>query len=243
MNKNIVAIVGFILVAIIAWQGYLLNKQTSPKKPEKEEPKITVEIEKPQPPKTEVHIAAQTPLDANAEEFIDRKKIEEDLKKLFHDLFGNPKVQAQIRSNIEQIKREFKEGITQLQSELANLSEEFQKSAHKDPFLAELFGSLKLPKMLRFEDKGDYYAITLDVPGGKEADIDIRTKKNLLIVTMKHTVKKETNTSAGIVKKEVLQTSRDIILIPKDAFIDKLDTQYKEGKLYIIVPKAKRIRT
>ena len=243
MNKNIVAIIGFILVAIIAWQGYLLNKQAAPQKPKKEEPKITVEIEKPQPPRPDVHIATKTPRDTNAEEFIDQKKIEEDLKKLFHDLFGNPKVQAEIQKNVEEIQRHFKEGITQLQSELANLAKEFQESTQKDPFLSELFSGLKLPKMLQFEDKGDYYAITLDVPGGKEADIDIRTKKNLLIVTMKHTVTKETNTSAGLVKKEVVQTSRDIILIPKDAFIDKLDTEYKNGKLYIVVPKAKRIRT
>ena len=88
MKKNIVAFIGFVLIAIIAWQGYLLNKKTTPQPPEKEEPKITVEIEKPQPPAPDVHIKTRKSPDTNAEEFIDQKKVEKDLKALFHDLFG-----------------------------------------------------------------------------------------------------------------------------------------------------------
>ena len=247
MNKNIVTLVGIFLVGIIAYQAYLLGKLEAEQKTktEKPEPKITVEIEKPTAPATPTHTSRSvTPANqathataAGNEPLIDEKKIKEDFNRLIQDIFGNPKVQAEIQNNISQMQKELEEGMNQFQKELLSMTAEFQKAAKDDPLLSGLMKNFKLPKMLSFHEEGNHYTLTLDVPDNEKSSVDVKVKKGILIVSIHKVTMEKIEENGVLVEKELKEDKQLLVTVPKDADIEKLETKYDNGKLKLILPK------
>lgn len=243
MNKNIIVLIGFVLVGIIAYQAYLLGKKEASsvhaaQKVEKAEPKITVEIEKPEPTATHQPRAAAT--ESNATGFDPKEleaKIKEDFGHLVKDIFGNPKVKAEIQQNMQQMQSQMEEGVSEMQKAIIAMTRELQKASKEDPVLAEIFGSMPLPKALAFEDNGSRYTLTLDVPKDAKSSVDVKVKNGMLIVTIHQVVQEAHEENGVMVKKELTRKKEVLVTVPEDAMIEKLETKYDDGKLRLIVPK------
>ncbi len=233
MNKNLIYFIITILVATIAFQSYLLYKKDNESQNDlnitkdiikKDEPKITINIDK-----TPLKVETQNEINESISNF-KPDQIEKDITKIFTDLFNS----KEVKEGIKQFKEQAKEGIKQLQEELQTLPEEFDKLSKelkKDPFFSQLIEGLKNTKELKLEDLGDQYYLKTGVPGGKDSTVDIKTKNGILTIII---VQKEDNNRTI----EDRQT-QDIVLLPEDAFIDHLKTNYENGILEIIIPKIK----
>ncbi len=266
MNKNVITLIGLVLVGIIGYQAYLLNKTTDTDKNKveikKHEPKITVNIEKKtieeevkelnKPKKdirqTQPKIAVQNNFSQNQldpNEILDEKVIKQDMEKLFKDIFGNPKLQEGIKNGISQMQGQIEQALKQMQKELENLPNELEKI--DDPFfkdlLAGITGGIAQTSTLQFTDRGDNYYIILNIPGGSDSNIDIKTKDNVLTLTITQKSVQNSQNSSTTVHSESLSKNQNVIIIPDDAFIDKLQTNYENGVLEIIVPKVSKVNS
>ncbi len=250
MNKNLIYFIITILVATIAFQSYLLYKKDKPTQNDlnitkeitkKDEPKITINIDKTPLVVEKTQEKAHAPNIANNltddQEDIDNplpnfdpKQIEKDITKIFTDIFNS----HEMKEGLKQFKEQAQEGIKQLQEGLQKLPQEFDKLSgelKKDPFFSQLLEGLKHTRELKLEDQGDSYYLKTDVPGGKDSTIDIKTKNNILTIVIVQ--KEESNTTIQD------RRSQEIVLLPEDAFIDHLKTNYENGILEITIPKIK----
>ncbi|MCH9814467.1 MAG: Hsp20/alpha crystallin family protein [Epsilonproteobacteria bacterium] len=253
MNKNIIIAIGFILVAIIGYQAYLLNK-TEPKEEKiipKDEPEITLNIEKKsiekrvkelnQPQTNLTPNTPETQAQIDPDEMFDEELIKEDINKLFRDIFGNPKLQEGIKQGMAQMQTQLQEGLKEMEKNLGNLTQEFDRLSENDPFFKDLLSGFAQTKRLQFTDRGDDYYLKLNIPGGADSKIDIKTKENLLTLTIIQKIIEEQQTQNSTVHTERMKQHQNILLIPDDAFIDQLTTKYQDGTLEITIPKITKV--
>lgn len=255
MNKNIVIAIGFILVAIIGYQAYLLNKPDTAieEAVQKDEPKITVNIEKksieqevkelnkPQSNLTPKEPQTKNQIDPN--EMFDEEVIKEDLNRLFKNIFGNPKLQEGIKEGMQQMQEQLQEGLKEMEKGLGDFSKEFESLSQNDPFFKDLLSGFADTKRLKFTDRGDDYYLKLNIPGGADSKIDIKTKENLLTLTITQKIIEDQQSQNSTIHKESMKQHQNLMLIPDDAFIDKLETKYKDGTLEITIPKITKVHS
>ncbi len=243
MNKNLIALIGIVLVAIIAWQAYMLGKKeaaSAPQSPKvvKNEPKITVEIEKEQPVTQQPPAKMATEPNAtaaNAKAL--EEKVREDFSQLIKDIFGNPQVKAQIQQNIQQMQQELSQGMNEFQKAIVEMTAQLQQASREDPLLKELFQNFPMPKALEFAQKGNLYVLDIDVPDNNKSTVDVKVKKGFLIVRINEVTKESHEENGVVVEKELVHKKQVLVRVPDDAMIEKLQTKYTKGKLEIIVPK------
>lgn len=251
MNKNIITLIGFILVAIIGYQAYLLNKSSDTPlfEAKKQQPNITVNIEKKSIEKEvrELNQPKSNLTPTEPQEMFDEELIKQDLGRLFSNIFGNPKLQEGIKEGMKEMEQQLKQGLKEMEKGLGDLSGEFDKLSHDDPFFKDLLsglaGGFAQTNRLQFTDRGDDYYLKLDIPGGDESNIDIQTKANLLTLTITQKTTQEKQTKNSTMHSESLKKNQNILLIPDDAFIDKLSTKYDNGILEITVPKINKVKS
>ncbi len=241
MNKNLIAIIGLILVGIIGYQAYLLGKKDAKLQKDLQEPKITVTIDKDiQQQVKKAKSSAQTPQNIHPQEpLVDEKKLKDDLNKLFKDLFGNPKIKHEIQKNITQMQEQLQTGMQEFQKEMLQMTQELQKASKSDDLLNGLFKNFNLPKMAQFTDKGDHYYLQTSVPSNDKSAVDVQVKQGFIRIVINHLYNEDRQENGIVVKKEVHSKKQIFVTIPKDANIQKIKTNYKDGLLEIFIPKIK----
>ncbi len=241
MNKNLIAVVGLILVGIIGYQAYLLGKKDAKLQKSIQEPKITVTIDKNTLPQTKT-VKKATPSSSTLkpeEPLVDEKQLKNDLNKIFKDIFGNPKVKHEIEKNINQMQEQLQDGMQEFQKEMLQMTQELQKASKNDDFLKGLFKNFNLPKMEQFTDKGDHYYLQTAVPSNDKSAVDVQVKRGFIRILINRIYNENTEENGVVVKKEVHSKKQLFIAIPKDADIQNIKTNYKDGILEITIPKTK----
>lgn len=248
-NQKLILTIGFILLAIIGYQGYLLYQKDAPQEEQiiekkivkKDAPEIHINIDK--TPSTDTSsVDTQTPAKSNLSDEeraqLDQENIEQSIQNLFKSIFASKEVQDSISEIQKQAQEGFKELQAQLQdfpSQLDNLSKEMKS----DPFFGQILGQLKNFSGKQLEDKGDYYYLQTAVAGGKESKIDIQTKGKFLTIMIEGKEEMTKETQSGTITQSSAQMRKEIIMIPSDALVEKLQTNYENGILEITIPKVK----
>ncbi len=247
MNKNAILGVGFVLLAIIAYQGYLLSQKDAPQKDaviekkiiKKDAPEITINIDKTKDTK-EARSVPQTPATAKLTDEERRQKDQENIEKSIQDVFKSIFASKEVQDGLNQFKQQAQEGVKELQKELENLPskiDSLQSELKDDPFFSQLLGQLKGFGGKQLEDKGDYYYLKTAVAGGKESKVDIQTKGNFLTVMISAKESKTTTTNNTTMHQNSSHNSKNVLLLPADALVEKLQTKYENGILEITIPK------
>ena len=237
MNKNLVIGIGFILVGIIAYQGYLLYKKDHPdfkinsiaKKTEVDEPKISVHIAPQKSSHPTSNQNMQTP-SSQSNLSSDEERIKKSFENLLQSIFSSKEVQE----GLAEFKSQAQEGFKQLQKELQNLPKQLDNLSNElkdDPIFSQLFENIKNITASKLEDRGDYYYTKLTLPNPKNSKVDINADERFL--TIKISQKRESNST--ISTKE----TKTLISIPDDALVQKLQSSYKNGIIEIKIPKIK----
>jgi HSP20 family molecular chaperone IbpA len=241
-NKNIILSIGFILLLVIAYQAYLLYQVNHPISNEKikeikmknDEPQVTLNIGKTSSKNTR----SISTLTQEQQIELDQKRIENSIQDLFKSIFASKEVQ----DGLTQFKAQAQMGLQELQKELQNLPKELDKLSLEmkdDPILSQLFQSLKGIKGGVFEDRGDYYFTKITLVDGKNSKVDISTDEHfltILITNKKNQIKKMNNST---ISQSSSSSSKNIIALPNDALVEKLQTKYENGILEITIPKIK----
>jgi HSP20 family molecular chaperone IbpA len=192
----------------------------------KEGPKVTINIQKNE---SKVTTANNFNHDNNQSVKELEQTLKKDFQKIFKDIFGNKEVQTQIKESVTEFKKGLNQAITELQKQVNELSK-------NDDFFNDLLKELGAGSYKVFEDKGSFYELKIDLHQDKNAKVDIDSKGDILSV--KVTSKIEQKTDNKIVKKESMKSY--IVKIPKDAVLDMIKSEYKDGMLYITIPKKGR---
>jgi len=221
-------ILSLVIVALIGAVGYLwVQLQDVKKELKKEEPKVTINIQKSSPvvshTRSNYHDNNQSTDDLD-------KVIKKDFQKIFKDIFGNKEVQKQIKESVAEFKKGLNQAITELQKQVQTMDKESGNVF--DQLLKELgAGEFKV-----FEDKKDFYELKIDLHHDKNAKVEIDANGNLLSIKVTSHIEKKVQNK--IVKQESLKSY--LVKIPNDAVIDMIRSEYKDGMLYITVPKKGR---
>jgi len=248
MNKNIVLGIGFILLAIIGYQGYLLSQKDTPRDKKviekkivkKDAPEININIDKTPPAKTSRAANPQIPASSHLTEeqrrIQDQENIEKSIQNVFKSIFASKEVQ----DGLQQFKQQAQQGVQELQKELEQLPskiDSLQSQLKDDPFFSQILGQLKGFGGKQLEDKGDYYYLKTPVIGGKDSKIDIQTKGNFLTIMIEDKKSKTSTANHTTTSQSTSSSSKNVLLLPADALVEKLQTHYENGILEITIPK------
>jgi len=237
MNKNLVIGIGFILVGIIAYQGYLLYKKDHPnfqissiaKEAKVDEPKISVHITPQKGSNPTPNQNMQTP-SPQSNLSSDEEKIKKSFENLLQSIFNSKEVQE----GLAEFKTQAQEGFKQLQKELQNLPKQLDNLSNElkdDPIFSQLFENIKNISASKLEDKGSYYYTKIKLANPKNSKVDINADDKFLTIKISQSIE----SNGTISTKE----EKRLISIPDDAFIQKLQSSYKNGLLEIKIPKIK----
>jgi len=246
-NKNITLGIGFILVAIIAYQGYLLYQKENPTK--ETVTTTTTKIVKKDEPEVNINIGtAKTSRNSTTNQVsnlsqqertdLDQKRIEDSIQDLFKSIFASKDVQ----DGLSEFKAQAQSGFAQIQKELENLPQQLDNLSNQmqgDPFLGQLFEGLKGLQGTSLEDKGSHYYTQIKLPDGKNSKIDISTNDNFLTISVGTKEQKTTKSQNSTITQLSSSSSKNIIALPADALVEKLQTTYKDDILEITIPKIK----
>jgi HSP20 family molecular chaperone IbpA len=239
MNKNLTIGIGFVLVGIIAYQGYLLYKKDHPNfqitnavsKKAVDEPKISVHIE----PKKSINQTPKqnsTPQISNSQSNLNSD--EERIKKSFQNLLQSIFASKEVQEGLAEFKSQAQEGFKQMQKELQNLPKQLDNISSElkdDPIFSQFFDNIKNITASKLEDKGDYYYTKLTLPDPKNSKVDINADDKFLTIK----ISQKTESNSTISTKE----TKTLISIPNDALVQKLQSSYKNGIIEIKIPKIK----
>ncbi len=101
-------------------------------------------------------------------------------------------------------------------------------------------GMMYSPEMdIKQTDK--QYFITLDLPGMEKDKIDVQIKEGMLIVSGERRSEKKDNKNNQFYRQErSFGSFMQAIPLPKDAQTDKIDANYKNGVLTVIIDRLKK---
>jgi len=246
-NQKLILAIGFIMLGVIGYQGYLLSQRDASHEDtiiekkiiKKDAPEININIDKTPPSKT-VKNSTSSPAISNLTDEerheVDQKNIEKSIQDVFKSIFASKEVQ----DGLTQFKTQAQEGMQELQKELENLPskiESMQSELKDDPFFSQILGQLKGFGGKQLEDKGDHYYLKTNIPGGKESKVDIQTKGHFLTIMIDAKDKKTAQTANGKMMQSSSQSSTSSLVLPADALVEKLQTNYENGVLEITIPK------
>ena len=90
-------------------------------------------------------------------------------------------------------------------------------------------------------DKGDKYVLEAELPGFDKKDISLDISGNTLTLSAQHSVEKENKDDANYVCKERSYGSYSRSFNITGIEADKIDAEYKDGILYMTLPKKQTV--
>lgn len=116
----------------------------------------------------------------------------------------------------------------------------FNRFQTSDDF-GRLFKSYSFSPDINLEDKGDHYLVTVDLPGGEDAQTAVKIEGQALIISgsIKSDSKQE---DKGHFLRQERRTGKfeRMITLPSPVSADKMTTTVNKGVLRIMVPKASK---
>jgi HSP20 family protein len=127
-----------------------------------------------------------------------------------------------------------------LQQEMNRVFEKFDKRLFSEGLVNPFFDDFTLSSVRAdMKDRGDSYEIKVDLPGSKDANINVKVEGNLLQIDAKVEKQQQKKGEHYIKRERVLNSFHRTLTLPKDADSDKLKSDYKEGVLTVIIPKKR----
>jgi HSP20 family molecular chaperone IbpA len=98
-------------------------------------------------------------------------------------------------------------------------------------------GMYKLSAQSDFTDKGDHYEMVTNIPESKENHIDIRTRNGMISISAKIVHEEQQKTNGMISTSKSIQSYQQSTSLPSDADEGKIKSEFKDGRLVIVIPK------
>ena len=100
-------------------------------------------------------------------------------------------------------------------------------------------GTYHLTSRSMFADKGDRYEMITEIPESKENNINIRVENGMLNISAKIVHEEKRKINGYVSTSRSVQVYQNAVSLPADADENGIKTEFKNGKLVIVVPKKK----
>ncbi len=131
----------------------------------------------------------------------------------------------------------FKE-MMQMQRDMDQMFERMhQRMQKRTSGLVSPLGTYKMAVHNQFVDKGDHYELLTGIPESKENHIDINTANGLMSITAKIVEEQKNKTGNVLSQSRSVRMYQQSMSLPKDADESMIKTEYKNGKLIVIIAK------
>lgn len=131
------------------------------------------------------------------------------------------------------------EQIQKIQEEMQKSFGKFNSIFSNDPFFKDTFSHISIAPMSDFKESNNEYIIELSIPGVQKNKISINTQDNVLKIEASIQNMKDTNSTNYFHKERYVQNYMRNFVLPNDAKMNKLISEYKNGILRITIPKKK----
>ncbi|MCF6206421.1 MAG: Hsp20/alpha crystallin family protein [Sulfurovum sp.] len=141
----------------------------------------------------------------------------------FQDPFGDDifKEMIQMQRQMDEMFRRMQERINQRTARLVHPS----------------MGMYKLAAQSDFVDKGDHYEMVTNIPESKENHINIQTQNSMLTISAKIVHEEQQKTNGMVSTSKSIQSFQQSTSLPADANEGKIKSEFRNGRLVIIIPK------
>jgi len=89
-------------------------------------------------------------------------------------------------------------------------------------------------------DKGDYYQLTVDVPGFKKNDFHIQVDNNIVTVSGERSSEEEQKEKGWVYRERSWGSFTRRFTVPEQLDDAKVKAKLEEGVLWVTLPKAKK---
>lgn len=101
------------------------------------------------------------------------------------------------------------------------------------------FGSFSRSPDLDLQDKGDYFLITLNVPGADESTLNVKVENQILSISVKTERGEDDNQKTYQQRERFVGEFQRLLTLPSKVEGTKLQTELKSGVLTLKIPKVK----
>ena len=120
--------------------------------------------------------------------------------------------------------------FVKMQKDMDSMFIDFQHKHFND-------NNMKIDAKSDFKDDGKNYVVTMDLPGFDESNIQVKVKDHTLYIDAKKDTDTEKKDEHFYQKERYIGSVYRSFMLPKDANVNKLKTEYKNGVLTIHIPK------
>ncbi len=147
----------------------------------------------------------------------------------FQDPFGDDifKEMIQMQRQMDEMFRRMQQRINQRSARLVHPS----------------MGMYKLSAQSEFMDKGNHYELVTNIPESKENHINIHTENGMLSITAKIVHEEQQKTNGMISTSKSIQSFQQATSLPADADDSNIKSEFRNGRLVIIVGKKAKSAT
>jgi len=136
----------------------------------------------------------------------------------------------------------FKE-MMQMQRDMDKMFERMQqRMQQRSSGQVNPLGTYKIAVRNQLEEKGNVYELRTNIPESKENHIDIKTANGMMYVSAKIVQEEESKNSNMLSRSRSVRMYQQSTPLAKDADESKISTEYRDGKLVIIIGKKPGVK-
>jgi HSP20 family protein len=111
-----------------------------------------------------------------------------------------------------------------------------------DPFFNDLPVVRSSDPAIDINEDDNKYSLEVELPGMTEKDIEVKVEGNLLTLSSKKSEEKEEKKKDYILRERRSYNFSRSFVLPKNVNADKITAEFKNGLLFIDVPKAEEAK-
>jgi len=131
------------------------------------------------------------------------------------------------------------EHMKKIQEEMQKSFGQFNSIFSNDPFFKEAYKNISTAPLSDVKENKDSYTIELNIPGADEQKIEIKNKGNYLTVYANSVKSSDINDTNYIHRERFTQKFERTFLLPDNADMNNIKSDYDKGILKIIIPKKR----
>ncbi|HZW39510.1 MAG TPA: Hsp20/alpha crystallin family protein [Ignavibacteriaceae bacterium] len=132
--------------------------------------------------------------------------------------------------------------LLNFEREVSRIINNFERSFDSDNSLPQEFENAIWSPLSDISEDKDTFKIRLDLPGMKKEDVKINMENNMLSISGERKQEKESDNSKYHRVERVYGKFYRSFTLPESIEHEKIDAEFKDGQLTIIVPKSEKAK-
>ena len=129
--------------------------------------------------------------------------------------------------------------MQRMQEEMQKGFGQFNSTFSNDPFFKDAYAHMSISPLSDFKENSNNYILELNIPGAKKNKISINTNDNTLNIEATMSNTHDSNETNYYHRERYSQSFKRSFILPNNADMDSLKSDYKDGVLKITIAKKK----